>query len=75
MPDVILAQAVVQLFSTQSCFTICNMPKSEKGDNSAKYLQNFAKNKSGHLYIGYNLYAKYHDPSSRGSLNILFTKS
>ena len=30
----------------------------EKGDNSAKYLQNFVKNSSGHLHLGYNLYAK-----------------
>ena len=39
----ILAQAVFQLFCWQDCFTINNMSKLEKGDNSAKYLQNFAK--------------------------------
>ena len=48
---------------------------SEKGDNSVKYLQNFAKSWSGHLHFGHNLWAKYHDPSSSGSSDILFTKS
>ena len=51
------------------------MPKSEKGDNSAKYLQNLTKTLSGHLHLGQNLYAKYHnDPSSCGSPHILFTR-
>ena len=44
MPDImILAQAVLQIFCWQGCFTMYKMPKSEKGDNSANYLQNFAK--------------------------------
>ena len=51
------------------------MLKSEKGDNSAKYLQNFTKSWSGHLHLAYRLYAKYHDPSSRDSQDILLTKS
>ena len=43
MPDIIiLAQAVLQIFCSQSCFTI-HMPKSEKGDNSVKYVQNLPK--------------------------------
>ena len=31
------------------------MPKSEKGDNSAKYLQTFAKNQTGHLHFEHNM--------------------
>ena len=50
------------------------MPKSEKGDNSAKYLRNFAKTLSGHLHLGHNLSAKYHAPSSSGSPDILLTR-
>ena len=49
--------------------------KSEKGDNSVKYLQIFPKTYSGHLHLGHNPYAKYHDPSSNGSPDILFTMS
>ena len=30
------------------------MPKSEKGDNSVKYLQNSAKSLSDHLHLGHN---------------------
>ena len=52
----ILAQVVLHIFHSQDCFTI---PKAEvgKGDNSAKYLKNFAKSKSGHPHLGYNLHA------------------
>ena len=50
------------------------MPKSENGDSSAKYLQNFAKSLLGYLHLGHNLYAKYHDPSSSGSPNILLAR-
>ena len=39
------------------------MSKLEKGDNSSKYLQTFAKILSGHLHLGYKLYATYHNPS------------
>ena len=46
-------------------FTIY-MPKSEKGDNSVKYLKNFAKSK---------LYAIYHDPSLSGYPDIVVTRS
>ena len=43
MPDImILAQAVLQILCWQDCFAT-QMPKSKKGDNSAKYLQNLAK--------------------------------
>ena len=38
----ILAQAVPPTFFYKVALQH-NMPKSEKGDNSAKYLQNFAK--------------------------------
>ena len=47
---------------------------SEKGDNSAKYLQNFAKNSPGHLHIRRNLGAKFNDPSSSGSPVNLLTR-
>ena len=50
------------------------MRKSEKGDNSAKYLQNFIKSQSGHLHHGHSQYAKYHDPSSSGYPDILLTR-
>ena len=50
------------------------MPKSEKGEKSAKYLQNFTKSESGHLHHGHSLYAKYHDPSSSGYPDILLTR-
>ena len=39
---------------------------SEKGDNSVKYLKNFAKSK---------LYAIYHDPSSSCYPDIVVTRS
>ena len=51
------------------------LQKLEKGDNSATYLQNFAESYLGHLHLRHNQYAKYHDPSSRGSPDILFTRS
>ena len=42
-PDIMIqAQAVQKLFCWQDCFRI-QMPKSEKGDTSAKYLQNFVQ--------------------------------
>ena len=47
----------------------------EKGNNSAKYLQNFVKSKSGHLNIGHNVRAKFHDSISSGSPDILLTNS
>ena len=46
LPDIMIlvAQAVLQIFCWQYCFIIqMLMPKLEKGDNSAKYLHNFAK--------------------------------
>ena len=43
MPDiVILAQAALHIFCWQVAL-LWKMPKSEKGDNSAKYLGNFTK--------------------------------
>ena len=45
-PDImILTQGVsqLQLYFVDKIALLYNMPKSEKGDNSAKYLQNFAK--------------------------------
>ena len=55
MPDIlILAQTVLKIFCSQGCCTTQNA-KSEKENNSVKYLQNFAKSKSGHLHIKHNL--------------------
>ena len=51
------------------------MPKSEKEDNSAKYLRNFTKTSSGHLHFGYKLYAKNPDHSSSSYPGILLTRS
>ena len=51
------------------------MPKSDKGDNSVKYLKIFAKCLSGHLHLGYKLYAKYLDPKSSGYPDIMVTRS
>ena len=39
---IILAQAVLRYFVDKIAL-LYKMPKSEKGDNSVKYLQNFAK--------------------------------
>ena len=50
------------------------MPKSEKGEKSAKYLKNFIKSLSDHLHHGHSLCAKYHDPSSSGNPDILLTR-
>ena len=51
------------------------MSKSEKGDNSTKYSQNFTKSLSGHLHLGNNLCVKYHDSSSSSSPDTLLTRS
>ena len=67
MSDImILARTVLQIF-VHNVALLQKMPMSEKGDNSVNYLRNFAKSTSGHLHIGHNLWAKYHDPSSRSS--------
>ena len=50
-------------------------PKSEKGNNSTKYLQNFSKSLSGHLHLGHNVHATFYDPISSGSPDILMTRS
>ena len=47
-------------------FLMAKMPKSEKGNNSVKSL-------SGDPHYVHKLYARYHDPSSNGSPDILFT--
>ena len=51
------------------------MRKSEKGDNSAKYSQNFKKSQSGPLHLAHNPCLKYHDPISSGSPDILLAMS
>ena len=45
-----------------------------KGHNLVNTSQNSLKSKSGHLSIDSNLYVKYHNPSSRGSQNIVLTR-
>ena len=69
----ILTQAVLQIYCWQDCFTI-QMTKSEKVDNSAKYLQNSAKTWSGHLHLWHKQGSKSHDPSTSGSPVILLTR-
>ena len=54
---------------------ITNRKKLEKGHNSINYVWNLFKIYSGHLHLGHNLCAKYHDPSSSGYPDILFTMS
>ena len=49
------------------------MGKKEKGDNSVMDLENLTKSLSGHLNHRHNLWPKYHDPSSSGFCDILFT--
>ena len=74
MPGImILAQAVLQIFCSQGCFST-KRQSWKREIISVKYLQNFAKSKSGYLHLGHILYAKYHDPSSKGSSDILFTR-
>ena len=55
--------------------SITNRKKSEKGHNSIKYVWNLFIIYSGHLHLEYELYSKYHDPSSSGYPDILFTMS
>ena len=45
-----------------------------KGHNLVITSQNSLKSKSGHLNIDPNLFVKYHNPSSRGSLDIMLTR-
>ena len=52
---------------------ITNRRRSEKGHNSINYVWNLFKIKSSHLCLGHKLSAKYHDPSSSGYPDILFT--
>ena len=51
-------------------FTNCHwltIEKSEKGNKSVMDQVNFTKCSPGHVDVGHNLQAKYHDPSSNGS--------
>ena len=43
--------------------------------NSINYVSNLFKIYSDHLHLEHKLYAKYHNPSSKGSPDILFTMS
>ena len=54
-PDIMILDQAVILFTRLLYYTKWQL---EKGDNSAKYEQNFAKIQSGHLHVGHNLYAK-----------------
>ena len=47
--------------------------KSKKGDNSVNVLQNSPRSQLGHLNINLKLYAKYQNPSSSISKDILLT--
>ena len=73
MPDImILAQAVLQIFCSQGCFTIQNV--SLKREIIQSNIYRILPNVNQVIYT-LDLYAKYHDPSSRGSPDILFTRS
>ena len=50
------------------------MHKSKKGHNSVKYSHNFMKSQSGHSHLIHNLWAKYHDHSLSGSIDILLIR-
>ena len=67
MPDItILAQAVLQIYMSQDCFTI-NNSKVGKGHNSVKYLQkNFKMLIRSFTCNRHKLHAKYYDHSSSG---------
>ena len=67
----ILAQVILKIFCSHSF--ICWMPMSEKGHNSVYFSQNFIKCLSGYLHYVPKLYTWHQDPSSNGSLDILFT--
>ena len=67
----ILAQVVLQIFCSQGLYGL--MPNSEKRNNSVKFLQSFMKSYSGDLHHVSKLCARYYDPSSSGSPDILFT--
>ena len=50
------------------------MAASEKGHNPVNISRNSLKSQSGHLNIDPNLYAKYQNPSSSGSQDIMLTR-
>ena len=69
----ILAKTVFQILCSQSCsYTICLFPK--KRSNSIENLRNRLKIELNYLHFGLYLYAKYKDPSLKGSSDILFTR-
>ena len=50
------------------------MEQTGKGHNSANVLRNSLKSKSSHLNIDPKSYAKYQNPSSSGSQDIMLTR-
>ena len=50
------------------------MVKSKKGHNLVNISRNLLKSKSGHLNIDPKPYAKYQNPSSSGSQDIVLTR-
>ena len=68
MPNIrILALAVLQIFCSQGCSYIV-----EKGHKS-RTTRPMEEKRYGSAYLSCK-YAKYQDPSKRGSSNILFTR-
>ena len=58
MPDIMIPAARFSRYFVHKVAFPLKTTKSEKGDNSVKYLQNFATSLSGHLHLGHILYAK-----------------
>ena len=50
------------------------MVESKKGNNLVNISRNSLKSKAGHLNIDPKPYAKYENPSSRGSQDVVLTR-
>ena len=62
--DIILVQAVLQIFCCQDCFILRNA-KVGISQIFIEFCQKLIRSSTAHL--GHNLCVKYHDPSSSGS--------
>ena len=67
----ISAQTVLQTFCSQGWGVTTQNAEVGKGRKFSQIFTEFCQSKSGHLHLGHNLWTKYHDPSSSGSLGIL----
>ena len=71
---IVPTEAIISL-NNRNRNNINNRKTSERRHNSINYLWNEFKIHLGHLQLGHKLCAKYHDPSSSGYSDILFTLS